>query len=131
MEFYIISSRETLDVFKKCKYFIHNLGMVSTVDKNGSRLLNDKDKFAFYFNNLYKSFETFINKYSFVNSKFVKDFFNIIKEDLFKENNPLTYEYLLSNQEELSKRDKGKKKYPMWYSYGRTQSIKYNEKKFI
>mgnify|MGYP000365260893 CR=1 FL=1 len=36
MEFYIISSRETLDVFKKCKYFIHNLGMVSTVDKNGS-----------------------------------------------------------------------------------------------
>ena len=56
---------------------------------------------------------------------------NIIKEDLFKENNPLTYEYLLSNQEELSKRDKGKKKYPMWYSYGRTQSIKYNEKKCI
>jgi len=55
MEFYIISSRETLDVFKKCKYFIHNLGMVSTVDKNGSRLLNVKDKFAFYFNNLYKT----------------------------------------------------------------------------
>jgi phage anti-repressor protein len=26
-------------------------------------------------------FETFINKFSFVNSKFVKDFFNIIKED--------------------------------------------------
>ena len=25
-------------------------------------------------------FETFINKYSFVNSKFVKDFYNIIKE---------------------------------------------------
>lgn len=55
MEFYIVSSRETLDVFKKCKYFRHNLGMVSTVDKNGSRLLNDKDKFAFYFNTLYKT----------------------------------------------------------------------------
>ena len=26
-------------------------------------------------------FETFINKYSFVNYKFVKDFYNIIKED--------------------------------------------------
>jgi hypothetical protein len=26
-------------------------------------------------------FQTFINKYSFVNSKFVKDFYNIIKED--------------------------------------------------
>ena len=26
-------------------------------------------------------FEEFINKYSFVNSKFVKDFYNIIKED--------------------------------------------------
>jgi hypothetical protein len=33
------------------------------------------------------NFETFINKYSFVNSKFVKDFFNIIKEDYIERYN--------------------------------------------
>jgi hypothetical protein len=32
-------------------------------------------------------FETFINKYSFVNSKFVKDFYNIIKEDYIERYN--------------------------------------------
>tara|TARA_B100000767_G_C19466658_1_gene410330 strand:+ start:30 stop:536 length:507 start_codon:yes stop_codon:yes gene_type:complete len=55
MEFYIVTGRTTLDVFKRCRYFRQNLGMVSTVDKNGSRLLNDKDKFSFYFNSLYKT----------------------------------------------------------------------------
>ena len=33
------------------------------------------------------NFETFINKYSFVNSKFVKDFFNIINEDYIERYN--------------------------------------------
>lgn len=55
MEFYVVTGRNTLDVFKRCKYFRQNLGMVSTIDKNGSRLLNDKDKFSFYFNTLYKT----------------------------------------------------------------------------
>lgn len=55
MEFYIVTGRNTLNVFKKCKYFRQNLGIVSTVDKNGSRSLNDGDKFAFYFNSLYKT----------------------------------------------------------------------------
>ena len=55
----------------------------------------------------------------------------IIEEDVFKKENPLTYNYLLLNKEELSKRDKGNKKYPKWYSYGRTQSLKYSKKKCI
>lgn len=55
----------------------------------------------------------------------------IIDEDMFKTENPLTYSYLLANKEELSKRDKGNKKYPKWYSYGRTQSLKYSDKKCI
>ena len=49
---------------------------------------------------------------------------NILEENIFKENNPLTYIYLESHKEELSKRDKGNKIYPKWYSYGRTQSLK-------
>ena len=56
MEFYIVASKETIDnVFKKCKYFKQNLGMVSTIDKNGRRILNNKDGFAYYFNTLYKT----------------------------------------------------------------------------
>ena len=55
----------------------------------------------------------------------------IIDEDKFKSENPLTYQYLLENKEELSKRDNGNKSYPAWYAYGRSQSIKYINKKCI
>lgn len=56
----------------------------------------------------------------------------IIPELEFKKCNKKTYNYLLQNKEELAKRDKGHKKYPEWYSYGRTQSLKIsNNKKVI
>jgi hypothetical protein len=55
----------------------------------------------------------------------------IISEDEFKKKNPFTYKYLISKKEELSKRDKGNKKYPTWYSFGRTQSLRYNQKQCI
>ena len=55
----------------------------------------------------------------------------LIKEDIFKKENPLTYKYLCENKDELKKRDKGKKKYKSWYAYGRTQAIKYCNKKCI
>jgi adenine-specific DNA-methyltransferase len=47
----------------------------------------------------------------------------IIDEDVFRIANPQTYKYLETYKEELKKRDKGNKKYPTWYAYGRTQSI--------
>lgn len=53
---------------------------------------------------------------------------NIINESLFKKNNPKTYNFLLTNKEELSKRDKGNKKYETWYAFGRTQSLKISKK---
>jgi tRNA1(Val) A37 N6-methylase TrmN6 len=56
---------------------------------------------------------------------------NIISEDIFKTINSLTYQYLLDNKEELSKRDNGNKSYPIWYAYGRSQSIKYTNKRCI
>ena len=40
------------------------------------------------------NFEEFINKYSFVNSKFVKDFYNIIKEDYIEKYN----EFLIDSE---------------------------------
>lgn len=55
----------------------------------------------------------------------------ILEEDIFKTNNPLTFNYLLENKNELDNRDKGKKKYPKWYSYGRTQSLCINKDECI
>jgi hypothetical protein len=55
----------------------------------------------------------------------------IIAEDKFQHENPLTYQYLLQNKEELAKRDNGNKSYPAWYAYGRSQSIRYVTKKCI
>ena len=48
----------------------------------------------------------------------------IIQEDEFKNLNPNTYNYLVSQKDELKERDKCKKTYETWYAYGRTQAIK-------
>jgi adenine-specific DNA-methyltransferase len=48
----------------------------------------------------------------------------IVDEEEMKTTNPRTYEYLETQKERLSNRDKGNKEYPKWYSYGRSQSIK-------
>ena len=48
----------------------------------------------------------------------------IIEESEFKTANPQTFAYLSLHKEELSKRDKGNKVYPKWYSFGRSQSLK-------
>ena len=69
-----------------------------------------------------------------INNKFIiypYDNGIIINEEKFKLDNKLTYEYLLNSKNELSKRDKGNKNYLTWYSYGRTQSIKYSNKKCL
>lgn len=55
----------------------------------------------------------------------------IMDETKFKFENPYTYEYLVKHKTELAKRDKGNKTYPQWYAYGRSQSIKYSNKKCI
>jgi len=47
----------------------------------------------------------------------------LIDEDTFREKYPKAYKYLLSNKEILATRDKGKGKYPAWYSFGRNQSL--------
>lgn len=47
----------------------------------------------------------------------------IIEEDVFVKKFPMTYEYLLTKRELLATRDKGNGKYPVWYAFGRTQSL--------
>ena len=55
----------------------------------------------------------------------------IIEEKEFKEKNPKTYEFLLSQKDELAKRDNGNKTYPAWYAFGRTQSLKISKKEQV
>ncbi|WP_029071022.1 Eco57I restriction-modification methylase domain-containing protein [Kandleria vitulina] len=55
--------------------------------------------------------------------------FSIISEDWLQENVPHTYQYLLSQKDELDTRDKGKPNPVAWYAYGRTQGLsKYGRK---
>ena len=55
----------------------------------------------------------------------------IIDEEEFKKENPKTYNYLITYKSELSKRDKGNKKYASWYAYGRSQSLIVSKKKNV
>ena len=55
----------------------------------------------------------------------------IIPENKLKTKYPKCYDYFLSIKDELAKRDKGKKKYPAWYAYGRCQGINLFGKKLL
>ena len=48
---------------------------------------------------------------------------SLIDEDVFERDYPYTFHYLANHKAELATRDKGKKKYPKWYAYGRTQAL--------
>jgi len=50
----------------------------------------------------------------------------LIKEDYLKSTFPNCYKYLIAVKKELQKRDKGKKSYPEWYAWGRTQAMNYS-----
>lgn len=52
---HIVSSFQTILKFKKSRYFRNNLGLVATVEKNGRRSYNEKDKFSNFYNNRYRT----------------------------------------------------------------------------
>lgn len=56
----------------------------------------------------------------------------IISEELFKNNFPLAYDYLIKSKDKLSQRDKGKTdKYENWYAYGRKQGLHHIKERTI
>jgi len=55
MSLHFVSSFETIHKFKKSRYFRNNLGLVATVENNGKRTYNEKDKFSFFYNNRYRT----------------------------------------------------------------------------
>jgi hypothetical protein len=55
MQVNIVTNERVLMEIKKSKYFQKNLGFVSTLDKNGRRVFNDKDAFSATYNSNYKT----------------------------------------------------------------------------
>ena len=55
----------------------------------------------------------------------------VIPEKELKTKYPKVYAYFLFIKEELAKRDKGKKQYPLWYAYGRGQGLNRFGKKLL
>ena len=51
----VVTNYKIIKVLKSSKYFRVNLGMAVTMDKNGERLLSDKDQFAASYNYQYKT----------------------------------------------------------------------------
>jgi len=51
----IVTNQRIIDLFKQSRYFKVNLGMAITQDKNGERILSDKDTFAVSYNYQYKT----------------------------------------------------------------------------
>lgn len=62
--------------------------------------------------------EKIIFPYTYIQNQAV-----IIEEKLFSKQFPKAYEYLLTKKDILATRDKGNGKYPVWYAFGRTQSL--------
>lgn len=56
---------------------------------------------------------------------------SLISESTLQKEYPRCYEYLLSAKPELATRDKGKKDYPAWYAYARTQGLAYYGSKLL
>jgi hypothetical protein len=79
MALHIVGSYQTINYFKTSKYFKTNLGLVATVEKNGSRVYNDKDRFSFFYNNQYKT--TIYAQGNVGDIKFYGDHY--IKDDTF------------------------------------------------
>jgi methylase of polypeptide subunit release factors len=52
-----------------------------------------------------------------------KSILEIFDEVYMETNFPFAYEYLKTQKDDLSKRDKGNKKYEKWYAFGRNQAL--------
>jgi hypothetical protein len=55
MGYSIVTNQKINNYFKRSRYYRTNLGLISTVEKNDTRVYNERDKFAFFYNNQYKT----------------------------------------------------------------------------
>jgi hypothetical protein len=84
----IVSSYQTLQEFKKSRYFRVSLGLVPTVEKNGSRIYNDKDRFAKFYNMQYNTTiygQGNVGDIKFYVDHYIKDSSFVVYTDDFQE----------------------------------------------
>jgi len=55
MGYHVVTNSKLISEVKRSRYFKVNLGITNTIDKNGDRVMNDKDKFAYFYNTTYKT----------------------------------------------------------------------------
>jgi hypothetical protein len=55
MAYNVVTNTFVIQEVKKCRYFKINLGLAATVDRNGNREFNDKDRFSYYYNTQYRT----------------------------------------------------------------------------
>jgi hypothetical protein len=51
----IVTNFKIISMMKRSNFYRVNLGLVATVERNGSRSYNDKDKFSWFYNNRYNT----------------------------------------------------------------------------
>ena len=55
MAYNVVTNSLIVNEVKKCRYFRTNLGLVTTVDKGGNRVFNEKDQFSYFYNTQYRT----------------------------------------------------------------------------
>lgn len=51
----IVTKPSIINEIKRSKYYRQSLGLVTTIEHNGQRRYNEKDKFSFFYNTTYKT----------------------------------------------------------------------------
>jgi hypothetical protein len=75
----IVTNLKILEIFRSgSKHYKVNLGMASTVDGNSGRVMNDRDKFAYFYNQRYRT--TIHSKGTIGNIQFYQDYY--LQQDL-------------------------------------------------
>ena len=76
MAYNVLTNSFVMSEVKRCRYFKINLGVASTVDRNGNREFNDQDKFSYYYNTQYRTTiyaQGNVGDIKFYNDLFIKD----------------------------------------------------------
>ena len=100
-------------------YHLSKNGRVYRIEKDICRDIVNSNKF-----NSDVTLEKIKEKVIFPYRLGVEGRMEVVPLDEFRVHYPNVYSYLQSQRNELKKRDKGKQeKYPVWYAFGRTQSM--------
>lgn len=125
----IVTNDKIINQFKKSRFFKVNLGLVNTIEKNGDRTYNERDKFMYFYNNQYKT--TIYGKGHIGDIFFYLDYY--IKSDVMAVYHE-TEEFIFDYEEEKMKQ-KGPEFYLGWIlkelEKKNEERIKENEEKKI